>query len=258
MEAIKNMTKKLSNAPLLDLTVLVEWTLHDGSLPDAAALQRAFREQLRQVFEYEIERHSADPESDAPLLTFHLVGSNEQVAVTLGRGVLSVSTSQPYESWEEFRPLVEDAIRRLFLAIDEDGGLLISSARILYTDAFGPEYWSETQRELFLTNILGIRITFPKGAAILAPAESNETTLFRFSKELGGSRSLQVGGGLATVSGSDHVVLEIGVSFDHEQSPATSTESVLSDLDGSQVIAHQVFEEITLPVRAIMEREDAE
>lgn len=251
--------EKLPNAPLLELMVIVGWTARNLELLTPEALERSFRSELQSKVAYELER-LVSPEAargiEGPFLAFHLWESAEGPTVTLGIGGLALSTTQPYENWEGFRPSVELAVTTLMNATEHLGGLEINSVDIRYVDAFGPEYWEGRSPDQFLTETLGLQVLVPNRMTLFCPESENRLGRLAISRKTSDGTDVSLGAGTAIVQGRDVLIVEFGVSRAlSEGAPIQDPAEVLAELDSAQRIAHQGFEELAAPVMVTMRGE---
>jgi len=263
-------TISYKKAPLVELIVEIQWPVQTigipGGLPIIGGTSAVFdlwfqklTGALNEQGFHNLERlvpHDMPPM--AHQILYRYKKTNEQFPIVqFGHGIFTVNAGPPqYQSWETFRPQVEQALKAL---LDNKPGDLelkaLSRASLRYIDAFGEELRQGASNYAFMRDEIGVTANLPKGLLNLATDENeiNPTVAFRFpvKDDENATLAFQIAAGRLGNSSSTDTLMDITYLVGREIDP--TVESVLAILDKARGTIHAWFEKLTAKLHDRME-----
>jgi uncharacterized protein (TIGR04255 family) len=181
--------------------------------------------------------------------------SRTSVLYQVGYGVFSVHAVPPYRSWSEFLPFVQGGIEALLQSRPEaDMKQPFGQTSLRYIDFFGEHFTKGKDIHSFLSGVFGISVSLPE--AIAKPAVSKELKSL-FTKVV-----VPIKIGELTVSvGDGQFNSQLGILLDTTVTSAgiePSMNAIMEVFSAAYGVAHELFLEMTQPIRALMQPEGAD
>lgn len=170
-------------APLVELIVELHWPVQAVGLAGGppiifgqdAVFDRWFQgltSRLSTLGFHDLERlvpHSMPAMAYQPLFRYRR-GSDAFPVVQFGHGIFTVNAGPPtYQSWQSFRPQVEQAVSALVeTRPPEASAATFSRVALRYIDLFGEELRAHRSNFAFIRDDLGITLGLPAGLIELA------------------------------------------------------------------------------------------
>jgi uncharacterized protein (TIGR04255 family) len=170
----------------------------------------------------------------------------------VGAGMFSANITPPYQSWQEFKPVVEEGVNILLETRNSaEKELSFTSANLRYINAFGSKFTEGRPTATFMRDVLGFAINPP--AAVrdeIAPnAEARPSLQLLIPLKSGQQMSLRLAEGL--VAGEEAVVMDITVSSE-TPIPATIADA-MARFEAAHEVVHRIFMGTTKKLFHIME-----
>ena len=147
----------------------------------------------------------------------------------LGLGLFSANALQPYNSWIDFRPIVQQGVAAMLKArVESDRCVPFSLHSLRYIDAFGADLLGEQSVAQFLRKTLGFAVSLPDPVSSLIADADNIKSHLQFAapiKDTNKTLNLSIGEGmLPTAPSSPALIMEITVT---EQSVAANEDAIM-------------------------------
>lgn len=168
----------------------------------------------------------------------------------LGAGVFTANAIQPYESWGQFSPIVDNGLIALFECLTTTDKQGIRQLSLRYIDAFkGKLQLGQTIWE-FVNDTLGIKIALPTALTEHCTDKTAVKLTCRFSIPVKmGVLEVQVAEGL--VNNNPAYIMDTTVKIDQGISP--DKDVIMMHFNAAHDIIHRMFFEISKPLHQSME-----
>ncbi|HTV46161.1 MAG TPA: TIGR04255 family protein [Stellaceae bacterium] len=170
----------------------------------------------------------------------------------IGTGVFSANITPPYDSWQQFKPIVENGVGVLLeTRIPAEKTMPFTSASLRYLNAFGSKFMEGQSVASFVKNVLGLRVELPTSVQNEVSPNNEARASFQLNMPLksGQQMTLSVGEGL--VAGEQAAVMDLTVGTRTITPPTQS--DVMAVLDTANEVAHRVFINVTKGLSEKME-----
>jgi uncharacterized protein (TIGR04255 family) len=253
------MNKRFQNPPLREIIAELTWDVPEaeGRGDTEPIFYQAYEEAFEEFIDFVAERGYSRSERLVPLnypipsnvAVFrarhrehrHSDSAEAKVLYQIGAGVFTANALPPYESWDEFSPLVKAGVEDFF-RVNMPGGLPERLRPTLrYINAFSGDLVGDISHKDFLCDVLKLNVQFPGGVVqechgeleiprvdILLPFEFG-AMVARFAK--------------GKVSGDDAHILDMTVQYNEEFPP--DIELVMDAYSKGRQKIHNVFLELT-------------
>lgn len=264
------MNETFQNAPLVEIVAELRWQMPQLSAVDASgntmqlpvtpfdnAVEAFFHRVTAAVGKHGFTRLEQLAPVGMPVLlpqmTYRYRRADElPVLAQVGPGMFSVNALPPYKSWAEFRPWLENGIEALLDAFGEQKLPLVASLR--YIDAFRHDLTGERDARAFATDVLGFRLELPQSLRTHVTDERTVRAAFQIALPIKGMQMAitlsdgQLGGQQAVLMNTD---VRIDGFLDADKN------RILAALDSARALVHEIFVDITRPIRDKMQPADA-
>lgn len=265
------MNERFENPPLREIIAELTWDVpeaegHGGTEP---IFHQAYEEAFAEFIDFVGERGYSRSERLIPVnypcpsnvAIFrarhkdyrHSNAAEAKVLYQIGAGVFTANALPPYESWDEFSPLVREGVED-FLKVNMPGGLPERlRPKLRYINAFTGDLVGDVSHREFLCDVLGLNIQFPGGVIkechgeleiprveIMLPFEFGRMVA-RFAK--------------GAVGGDDAHILDITVQYNDELPP--DIESIMDAYSRGRQKIHKIFLELTRSIHKKMGLQEA-
>lgn len=162
----------------------------------------------------------------------------------IGAGVFSANITPPYQSWADFRPVVQKGVELLLETRNASASTTpFTAATLRYIDAFGSKFTEGRSIGVFARDVLGFTIDPPPAVrAELAPNEQPKPSLQLLIPLASGQRmSLSLAEGI--VSNENAVVMDLSV--DAKEAVQANIDEVMNVFDSAHDVIHRVFVGVT-------------
>lgn len=176
---------------------------------------------------------------EQPVFRFRKTDPKDTSLYQIGPGMFSANITPPYQSWEDFRPVVERGIEMLlasFSAIpDEKRPKIFALISLRYIDAFRNSLTGGGASSEFLRRTLGFEFTIPQAVSQFAADENSVQARLNYIVPLKSGHEMQINLFDAISNGEPSVIMDTVVSLAAEsRATIPSAMQVLDD-------AHQVI-----------------
>jgi uncharacterized protein (TIGR04255 family) len=170
----------------------------------------------------------------------------------VGTGVFSANITPPYQSWRQFRPVVEKGIELLLQTRNASESEMPFTPTILrYINAFGSKFTRGRSAANFVQEILGFTVSLPEAVqSEMAPnAEAKPSLQLAFPLKSNQEMALVLADGI--VGGERAVLMDISVT--NEAPIAANRDDVMTSFDTAHEAIHRMFVGVTKKLSDIME-----
>lgn len=265
-----DQTITFKKAPLVELIVEIRWPVQTiaaaGGLPIVGGQSAAFdlwfqrlTEGLRAQGFHNLERlvpHDMFLLAHQPLYRYSRTGEQFPI-VQFGHGIFTVNAGPPsYQSWEAFRPQVEQAIAGLVdtMPVDE-APAAFSFVALRYIDRFDTSLRAGASNYAFIRDHLGITIGLPTGLIELAPDPDRINPTLALSLPIDGednaNLTFQVAAARLGNTQTTDTVMDMAYTMAGDIPVATP--EILVCLDQAHTVIHHWFDKLTIRIRERME-----
>ena len=261
MNQEKPKAEKFKNPPLVELVAELRWRPHGINLTPGADSNRD--EELFMRFGAKISQEGFSQFERVvppgfPLTTLQPVyryrrGQSEQGTslYQLGPGLFSANITPPYNSWNNFRPIVESGIINLIACRDEtEKEKPFNTVLLRYIDAFDSKFMENTTLVDFMAK-LGFEIKLPTSIRNLSYPQAIITPILQFGIQLKDDFNLTVSTGNGNSGGQTALILDMTLST--LKSTECDIAQVMQVLNHAHDIIHSIFIDITKPIEKLME-----
>ena len=245
---------KYTNAPFLEMVVKLEWdkgfdlNRREEFFTTFSAIVSAenfvVSERLIPANVLESSGH--------PVFRFkRLGGGADSFWIHLGASCVFMNAMRPYSSWSDVKPLVEMVVNVTFKAFRLLGFDVSVVPSIKYVDSFDAKFFDNLSTMDFIKKRLGFDFKLPAAIDSRRDASGWLSAIMQFKVKLGADMVLEtsVGDGRLGDAKDDVVLLETDITV---LSSKTGTVDVVDSISKMQLIAHDVFVEISKPFEEIM------
>lgn len=160
--------------PIVELIAELRWnnqpTAFSVASPESTKNEELFMQFGSKIAANGYNRFERLIPSAFPLLPFQPVyryrkeqKEKDTTLYQLGSGIFSANITPPYQSWQEFRPIIEQGIELLLQCFTENQEAIdFGSISLRYIDVFKKNLTEGKPILKFLTETLGFGLTFPK------------------------------------------------------------------------------------------------
>jgi uncharacterized protein (TIGR04255 family) len=162
----------------------------------------------------------------------------------IGTGIFSANITPPYDSWQQFRPIVENGLRILLeTRISTERQAAFTRVSLRYLNAFGRQFMERRSISSFVETVLGFRVQLPDALKneIATNTEPKASLAFFMPAKSGQQMILRVGEGL--VGSEQAAILDMTVGT-LGSTPADHV-AVMNVFDTANEVAHRVFVNLT-------------
>lgn len=169
----------------------------------------------------------------------------------IGPGVFSTNAVPPYQSWEEFAPVIRRGVEALLAARSgSEAEQPFMAVSLRYIDLFGPELTEGRSTGEFIRDVLGLRLAVPEALTNHCASEADIKPFLQLQIPLKDAvvMSLSVGEGVAGVRSG--VITDTSITTTVETS--ASVEAVMSALNNAHLILDSSFRKLVEPIKHLM------
>jgi uncharacterized protein (TIGR04255 family) len=169
----------------------------------------------------------------------------------VGTGLFTANAVPPYQTWDQFCPVVKDGVMALISSRPEsEKKQPFTVVSLRYIDAFGPELTLGKNIGEFMESVLGISIKLPDGLLNqLAPSSTFKPTLQLQIPMLGGL-IMNIGVGEGIANNKPTIIMDTTVAT--TVAIAANAEAVMASLNLARNAIHDVFFAVTKPIIELM------
>ncbi|MCE8035909.1 TIGR04255 family protein [Billgrantia tianxiuensis] len=254
------MKERFENPPLREIIAELTWDQHEeyaGQDPSEPVYHQAYEETFNEFLDKVGERGYTRSERLIPAnfpcppaqVVLRARHSNyrkgkdvaSRTLYQMGMGVFTVNAVPPYESWEEFSPLVEDGLED-FLHMSLPGGQPEGfRLKLRYINAFGKDLVSDKSHKDFLQDALGVSVNLPETVIDQVDGQF-ELPLLDVVLPLGfGNMKLRFAKGLA----NDEQVYIFDLTISYSQEYKSDLSEIMQAFSMGRNSIHHVFINIT-------------
>jgi len=184
---------------------------------------------------------------------FKATAPETNILYQIGVGLFSANGTPPYRSFETFAPVVENGVDALLKSREEkEQSTPFNPVSLRYIDAFGPDLTGGRDATSFLADVLGIHISLPEATGKYALPGKPPKPFLMFAIPVTNG-TLQINTGEAVVAGRTVVLLDMTFATQTPVSP--SKVAIMESLNQAHSVIHDVFMNMSEPVRSLMEPE---
>lgn len=262
------MKERFESPPLVELIAEIRWVVDAGSSPHAPFFHNSgahpYEEFFTRLLPQLADRGYGASERMVPvgfpLIHQHPViryqkggaaaSTQDKSASALfqaGVGIFTVNAVQPYDSWNEFRPVVQMGLEALVNAKPGRAGGFTVSLR--YVDAFKEELTEGRTHREFLDEVLGIQIIVPEALRAISVDGSTVVPMLHLVTPLSfGFLQIQFAEG--ELSGERVYLMENVVTV--TEAYDGDVERIMLALDEARAVVHKSFVGMTRPIHGKM------
>ena len=193
-----------------------------------------------------------------PVYRYRKQAQDQQTSLyQVGPGLFSANAVPPYQTWDEFSPVVASGVRALLNSRSEaERDTPFSATSLRYIDAFGADFTQGMDVATFMREVLGIDIQLPKGLVkhLADDATYKPSIQIQIPMPAGMIMSLAIGEGI--IRNNLSIIMDTTVSSTIPI--AANLEAVMAAMNSARNSIHDVFFEITGPIRALMRPQGTE
>ena len=170
----------------------------------------------------------------------------------LGVGIFTANITPPYNSWEAFRPIVQEGVESLLDALERTPGMNkdFHGLSLRYIDAFKENLTGGRTANSFLPDVLQVRLSLP-GALTRACTDMagvKPTLQLQIPIQLG-TMHLNLGDG--KVAGEDAIIMDT-IARSTRQLSSSNVKTIMAEFDAAHDVVHQVFFDLTAGLHKMM------
>lgn len=170
----------------------------------------------------------------------------------IGAGVFSANITPPYQSWQDFRPIVEEGVRILLETRDpSERNAPFTSVNLRYINSFDHKFSQGRSTASFMREVLGFAIELPTAvqAEIALNADVKPALQLAFPLKSGQQMSLTLAEG--QVASEQAVIMDITASV--AKPVSANADDVMAEFEGEHEVIHRIFAGATKRIYQIME-----
>ncbi len=267
-----NLNISFQDAPLIEIVAELRWLPIGVQAPQLGQVQLAFGAADPDTFLLSFGRR---PEIGSFTVVEKLIPAGfptiwqqvvwrfrdpnqEGVLLQVGPGIFTANALQPYKSWSEFKPTLENGIRALLASrTSQEKEQPFTGLSLRYINGFRSEHMSGLSQSEFMRDILKFKVDLPHALEGLGIAHgSASTSVNLLIPILGTSKrmSVQVGDGILRQAGANSdtpsVMLDMTVADAVIVHP--NIQDIMSSFDAARKIIHDAFLEMTSDIHEKM------
>lgn len=261
------MGQTFVNAPLVEIVAELYWDPTQNGKIDlskpAFALNDADTEKYYSNFcDLAVQKNFGQSERVIPVGAPCIVGmpamkvrqpKNKSILFQLGPGLFTANAVQPYKSWDEFAPVVQDGVECLLEArAESQKAKKFSKLRLRYIDAFKDNLIQDMPREKFINEILNVKFSLPESLSP-NPGTLKSNLKFSFEDKSGFKINLSIAEG--KVNQESALIMDTLVET---KNLAPNIELVMESFGKARRIIHDMFFSLTKPLHPVMKLEGGE
>lgn len=264
------MSPTLQNAPLVELIAEIRWR---GALElthpfadvgengpaivvDGKELEEFYMRFGASAHAMEFTQSERLVPVDAPAFMHQAVfrfkkASDEACLYQVGPGVFSTNAVPPYQSWDEFAPVIRRGVEALLAArLPREADQPFMEVSLRYIDLFGSELMEGRSPGEFMRDVLGLRLAIPDALKEHCSNESDIKPFLQLQIPLKDAliMSLNVGEGMAV--NRSGVIMDTSVTTTVETS--ASIDAVMQAMDNAHLILDTSFRKLIEPIKHLM------
>jgi uncharacterized protein (TIGR04255 family) len=170
----------------------------------------------------------------------------------VGPGVMSANALPPYESWDQFSPVVETGVQALLNARQgEEKDREFTGVILRYIDAFKDELLDGKTFDAFIDEILGFHVKLPPAVENILEKDRRFNINLQTGFSISGKNkqmNLQVAEGM--LQGGSAVIMDMTIAETAPVQPQGA--AIMQAFASSREIIHEVFVEVTRPIHHLM------
>ena len=264
------MAERYKHPPLVELVAELRWgsggAVATGQSPGAnpIILATGQYEEFFMRFGSKVGAHGYDlieriVPPGFPAMPFQAVyrfRQKQQTAGTtvyqVGAGVFSANITPPYQSWEQFRPVVEKGVTVLLETRNApEHQQSFSNASLRYINAFSAKFTQGLSTAAFVRDILGFKIELPRHLRDEIAPEKDAKPFLQLAIPLASGQQMALMLAEGIVGGEQAVVMDIMVNTEAPIQPREA--DVMAAFDSSREVIHRLFVGATEKLSPIME-----
>ncbi|HEX4075927.1 MAG TPA: TIGR04255 family protein [Candidatus Acidoferrales bacterium] len=169
-----------------------------------------------------------------------------------GVGIFAVNGVPPYKSWNEFFPVVREAISALLDSRDpSEKETQFSGVSLRYIDAFTAELSGGRSAAAFLSTVLGISVSLPRGLSQFVKEGAPPQYALQLTLPTSESILLTMNFAEAMVNGNPALLMDTTASSKNGVEP--NLDAVVHVLNSAHETVHGIFVDITAPIHKLMQ-----
>lgn len=271
------MSATLANAPLVELIAEVRWLSgqkvafpmsdSEGQGPavvmDVKPLDGFYENFGHQAFALDFAQSERLVPAGVPAFMHQPVYRHKKlkdnVATCLyqiGPGIFSANAVPPYNSWEDFAPVIRDGIEVLIATRPaEDEGNPFMAVSLRYIDLFGPEHMKGLTPAAFIRDALNIRIDAPTALTEHCVTNGDISPFLQFQMPMKDAMAMSFSVGAGSIGERHGVIMDTSISTTVETE--ASVDAVMRALDTAHHSLDASFRKLIGNLAELMPPEDA-
>lgn len=260
------MSATLQNAPLVELIAEIRWRgaldvmypFGDGPalVSNVKALEDFYARFGAHPNAMEFSQHERLVPAEAPAFmhqpAYRFRKLNDEACMYhVGPGVFSTNAVPPYQSWDEFAPVIRRGIEALLATrMDVEADQPFMAVSLRYIDLFGPELSDGKSSAEFIRDILGLRVAIPEALTEHCSNERDIKPFLQLQIPLKDAviMSLSVGEGVAV--NRSGVIMDTSITTTVDTS--ASIDAVMHALNNAHEILDTSFRKLIEPIKHLM------
>jgi len=193
-----------------------------------------------------------------PVYRYKQQAQDQQTSLyQVGPGLFTANAVPPYQTWDTFSPVVKAGVNAILESRSEaerDSPFIATSLR--YIDAFGVNLTRGMDVATFMRDILGVDVKLPKGMVkhLATDATYKPSIQVQIPMHAGMIMSVAIGEGI--INNNQSIVMDTTVST---TTPiAANIDAVMQAMNVARTSIHDMFFEITGPIKELMKPQGAE
>ena len=173
----------------------------------------------------------------------------------LGPGLFTANITPPYQSWDDFRPIVNKGVTLLLDCRDDaEKNEPFGRVSLRYIDAFGADFTGGQSAIDFLSEKLGFNIGLPKVIKKHTDQASPIRPTLQFMIPLSNDLVMNLAVAEGAISGQAAIIMDMMVSTNIPV--AADVIAVMNGFDKAHGIIREIFVEMTQPIAHLMQPTD--
>lgn len=191
-----------------------------------------------------------------PVLRFRQA-NDDNTAPTLyqiGAGLFSAHALPPYQSWDQFKPVIDRGLRVLHSSLsDQDHISKFTSVTLRYIDRFTSELTGDRTPQQFIRDVLGIHLDLPNAITAEADDEKSIDSTLLLRVPLKSELLMTLGINPPTAPPTGGIIMDTSVVT--RTSVSSEILDVMSLLETAHGSISRLFMGVTAPIKLDMEPE---
>lgn len=169
----------------------------------------------------------------------------------IGPGVFSTNAVPPYQSWDEFAPVLQSGIEALLAARSEsEAESPFAAVSLRYIDLFGEELLDGKSSGEFVRDVLGLRLAIPATLTEHCPSERDIKPFLQLHIPLKDALIMSLGVGEGVAANRSGVIMDTSITTTVET--AASIDAIMQSLNNAHLILDTSFRKLIEPIKHLM------